>query len=84
MRPSLKIAVADDEVGTGQYFRRLLPRLDDQVVGAADHGRELVELCRREEPDLVITDIMMPELTGNEAATEISKMQTNTDLSARY
>ena len=37
-----------------------------------------------EEPDLVITDIMMPEMTGNEGATEISKMQTNTDLSARY
>jgi CheY-like chemotaxis protein len=76
MTSTLKIAVADDEADFRQYFRRLLPRLGYEVVGEAENGRELVDLCRSEEPDLVITDIMMPEMNGIEAATEISKTQT--------
>ena len=76
MTRTLRIAVADDDADFRQYFRRLLPRLGYEVVGEAKNGRELVDLCRSEEPDLVITDIMMPEMTGIEAATEIGKTQT--------
>lgn len=72
----LRIAVADDEPDIRQYFRRLLPRLGYEVVGEAENGMELVELCRTTKPDLVITDVMMPEMTGIEAAAEISKTQS--------
>jgi CheY-like chemotaxis protein len=71
----MRIAIADDEADIRQYFRRLLPRLGHDVVGEAANGRELVELCRREHPDLVITDIMMPEMDGIEAASEIAKSE---------
>ena len=70
---SLRIAIADDEEDIRQYFRRLLPRLGYELVGAAENGRELVELCQAATPDLVITDVMMPEMSGIEAAAEISK-----------
>jgi len=73
---SLRIVVADDEAYIRQYFTRMLPRLGHQVVGVAANGRELVELCTEEEPDLIITDIRMPELSGIEAADEISKSQS--------
>ena len=75
MTRTLRIAVADDEADFRQYFRRLLPRLGYEVVGEAENGQELVELCRSKKPDLVITDIMMSEMNGIEAATEISKTQ---------
>ena len=70
MKP-LRIAVADDELDMRQYFQRMLPRLGHTVIGAASNGRELVQLCRAENPDLVITDIKMPELDGIEAAWQI-------------
>jgi response regulator NasT len=45
------------------------------VVAVAQTGRELVEQCRAVHPELVITDVNMPELDGIVAATEIYREQ---------
>jgi response regulator NasT len=67
----LRIAVADDEPDVRDYFRRMLPRMGHQVVATAANGRELVDLCRQEKPDLIIADVRMPELDGDDAIQEI-------------
>ena len=71
MTRPLRIAVADDEADMREYFQQVLPRLGHTVIGVARNGRELVELCRAAQPDLVITDIKMPELDGIDAAERI-------------
>ncbi len=68
MSQSYRIAVADDEPDMRDYFARILPRLGHEVVAVAENGRQLVELCRREQVDLVITDIKMPDMDGIAAA----------------
>jgi two-component system, response regulator PdtaR len=68
---ALRIAVADDEPDVREYFQKGLRRLGHDVVGAAANGRELVELCRATRPDLVITDVTMPEMDGIDAAAAI-------------
>ncbi len=73
MNRALRIAVADDEPDVRDYFQRILPRLGHQVVVAAQTGRELVEQCRETQPDLVITDIKMPDMDGIEAAVAIGR-----------
>jgi two-component system, response regulator PdtaR len=73
MNRSLRIAVADDEPDMQDYFQTILPGLGHQVVAVAGNGRELVEACRVHKPDLVITDIKMPDMDGIEAATLISR-----------
>ncbi len=73
MSPSLRIIVADDEPDVRQYFQRLLPRLGHRVLAAAATGRELVQRCRDLKPDLVLTDIKMPDLDGIEAAVQICR-----------
>jgi response regulator NasT len=70
MNRSLRIAVADDEPDMREYFQKSLTRLGHKVV-VAGNGRELVEQCRAVKPDLVITDIKMPDLDGIDAATQI-------------
>jgi sigma-B regulation protein RsbU (phosphoserine phosphatase) len=75
MTQPLRIAVADDEQDMRDYFTRILPRLGHQVVGAASSGDDLVELCRATHPDLVITDIRMPDTDGIEAAKRICAEQ---------
>lgn len=73
MSKSLRIAVADDELDMRDYFQRIIPLLGHQVVGVAENGEQLVELCRTAKPDLVITDIKMPVMDGIEAAKRLSK-----------
>lgn len=75
MTRALRIAVADDEPRMRDYFRKILPRLGHQVVAVAQTGRELVEQCRELHPELVITDVNMPELDGIDAACEIYREQ---------
>jgi response regulator NasT len=71
MSHNLRIAVADDEPDMRQYFQKILPRLGHQVVAVAENGRELIERCHVLAPDLVITDIKMPDMDGIEAADQI-------------
>jgi response regulator NasT len=76
MKQSLRIAFAEDEPDMREYLTKTLPLLGHQVVVAARTGRELVEQCRKSPPDLVITDIKMPDLDGIEAIAEINKEHT--------
>src|SRR5262249_6616580 len=68
MNRSLRIAVADDEARMLEFYQALLPLLGHTVVCAALDGRELLEQCRAQRPDLIITDIKMPHLDGIDAA----------------
>jgi response regulator NasT len=68
MTVSLRIAVADDEPDMRDYYACILPRLGHTVVVLAATGAELVEQSRKVRPDLVITDVRMPDMDGIEAA----------------
>jgi CheY-like chemotaxis protein len=54
MIKSLRIAIADDEPDVRDYFCRILPLLGHVVVAAASNGRELVQSCHEQNPDLII------------------------------
>ncbi|MFQ5731543.1 MAG: ANTAR domain-containing response regulator [Planctomycetaceae bacterium] len=71
MSEPLRIAVADDEPDMRDFFCKILPHLGYDVVAVAENGRQLVEDCRQKHPDLIITDIEMPEMDGLDAAREI-------------
>jgi response regulator NasT len=71
MARTLRIAVADDEPDVRDYFCRMLPRMGHDVVAAAANGRELVDICRQEKPDLIIADVRMPGMDGDTAIEEI-------------
>src|SRR5205823_13754721 len=73
LMPALRIAVADDERDTREFFQEALPRLGHEVVAVAETGRQLVERVQQTRPDLVITDIMMPEVDGIQAVEQIER-----------
>ena len=65
-----KILVADDSRTIRALVRRPLAAIGYDVILASD-GLEAVQLARRENPDLVILDIQMPEMDGYTACEEI-------------
>jgi response regulator NasT len=71
MSQPLRIVVADDEPDMRDYFKKILPRLGHEVVAAAANGQELIDYCLALKPDLVITDIKMPDMDGIDAADVI-------------
>lgn len=73
MTRALRIAVADDEADMREFYQSMLPLLGHEVIAAVSTGAELVERCRALHPDLVITDIRMPDMDGIEAAGRICK-----------
>jgi response regulator NasT len=75
MTQPLRIAVADDELDMRDYFGKILPRLGHRVVALAENGEELLARCRETRPDLVITDIKMPDMDGIEAAAHLYREQ---------
>ena len=64
------ILVIDDDPSIRTVFQRYLERLG-YVVRVAANGREGIQLMEAEPPDLVITDIMMPEADGLEVIMAI-------------
>lgn len=71
MNRSIRIAVAEDEPLMRKYLEETLTLLGYHVLSPASTGRELVAICRQHRPDLVITDICMPDLDGLDAAEQI-------------
>ncbi len=67
-----KILVVDDELGIRSIIRKYAEFEGHTVIEAAD-GMEAVLICRDTEIDIIIMDIMMPELDGFSAVKEIRK-----------
>ncbi len=67
------ILVVDDESRIRSIIRKYAEFEGHEVTEAGD-GMEAVTLCRRESFDIIIMDIMMPELDGFSACREIRKV----------
>lgn len=65
------VILADDYAMIRQGFRLLLERHGVRVVGEAEDGRAAVRLARELDPDVAVLDLVMPGLSGLEAARQI-------------
>ncbi|MFP4139636.1 MAG: response regulator [Planctomycetota bacterium] len=78
---SHKILVADDEAHILHVVSMKLRNAGFDVITAVD-GEEALELCRSEQPDLLITDNQMPYLTGLEVCKELQKSDETKNIRA--
>jgi threonine synthase len=59
-----RIAIVDDTADARRLVRRILQSQGDYTLFEASNGKEALELVNREHPDLIILDLMMPEMDG--------------------
>ncbi|HUH86223.1 MAG TPA: response regulator [Stellaceae bacterium] len=76
-----KILVIDDDVIVRETIVQILEDGGHQVVSAED-GKRGMAAFRSERPDLIITDIIMPEQEGIQTITEIRGVQPNAKIIA--
>lgn len=78
----LRTLVADDHRLFRQGLISLMNARPDMVtvIGEAEHGAEAVEMCERLKPDLVMMDILMPQMDGLQAAHRILELCPTTSI----
>ncbi|MBO1004145.1 response regulator YycF [Pseudogracilibacillus auburnensis] len=72
---SLKILVVDDEKPIADILKFNLEK-EGYIVVCAHDGNDAIELAEKENPDLILLDIMLPGKDGNEVCREIRKTKT--------
>jgi len=70
----IRVIIAEDQsMVRGALAALLETESDIEVVGQARDGKEALKLTLQSKPDLLLTDIEMPEMTGLELATELKQ-----------
>lgn len=77
----IRIVLADDHHLVREGIRALLEKASDlEVVGEAMDGQEAVDLVQRLIPDVLVTDIAMPQLNGIEALQRLREIGSPTRI----
>jgi len=69
----VRVIIAEDESIIAMEIKEMLNNLGYLVVGEAGDGRSVVNLCRELRPDVVLMDIVMPDMDGIEAASILTQ-----------
>lgn len=70
---SYKILIADDNLSDRMILSAIIKKMGHDVVSASD-GLEAVSEYQEQNPDIVLLDVMMPNMNGQQAAVEIKKI----------
>ncbi len=77
----IRVLVADDHHLVRQGICALLARAQDiEVVGEVADGQEAIELTRALHPDVIVMDVAMPRLSGNQAVARIHASYASTQI----
>lgn len=78
-KPTHKIAIIEDDLAISQMYRFKF-EAEGYTVNTAENGKLGLELIGQMRPDIVLLDIMMPEMTGDEMLTRLRQEPWGRDI----
>lgn len=78
VRRTLRVVIVDDDVGIRTLTRMILEHHEDVELVAESDGGDAVEVVNREQPDVVLLDLMMPKVDGRELLPVLVREQPST------
>ena len=78
-RSDYKILIVDDVVSNVLLLKILLTNEKFQVC-TANNGRTCIEMAKKEHPDLILLDVMMPDINGFDTAVVLKKDEETKDI----
>lgn len=76
-KEDLKVVIVDDSDFSRSLIRKMLAEEGIQVVGEANGAEAALQVIKTENPNVVITDIVMPEISGIELTEKITQGFSN-------
>lgn len=80
MLENVKILIGDDSILARKQLKDIISKCGNPVFLEASNGQDAVDLYKKESPELVFLDIVMPVKDGNAAIREIMAYDKNADI----
>jgi threonine synthase len=75
-----RIAIVDDAPDVRRLIRRILQSQGNYILYEAENGKTAIDLIRKEHPNLVILDLMMPDIDGFSVMDALQEKEDTKDI----
>jgi DNA-binding response OmpR family regulator len=84
MKENIKVLIIDDEVDFCYFVKKNLMKEELFDVIIATNGQDGIDLAKNEEPDIILLDLFMPDMPGEDVAAALKENIVTADIPILY
>jgi CheY-like chemotaxis protein len=84
MTNNIKVLIIDDEVDFCYFVKNNLMQSGPFEVTTATNGKDGIELAQKEKPDIILLDLFMPDMPGEDVAAALKENTATADIPILY